>query len=188
MTTKEQHYCDYIASCVNTGKTPAATFDSFEVRAWRDNPNFNTYSRDAAVPPIDCHLLPSCDTKRHWPDSTGIFTKPALRSYTSAERKEAPVQTIMAEYFPDALMALARHSKKANDKHNPGEPVHWARGKSNDHLNCAGRHILTPDALDPDTGETEAVCLLWRAAAYVQLQEEKRLRAAGIMPLSGVTE
>lgn len=110
-----------------------------------------------------------------------------LRPYTSAERKQMPVQTIMAEYFPDAFMALARHSLKANDKHNPGEPMHWARNKSNDHLNCAGRHLLTPNALDPDTGETEAVCAMWRLAAYVQLQEEWRLANAGIMPLSGVT-
>lgn len=123
-----------------------------------------------------------------WADPTLVHicdgTK-SLRPYTSAERKEMPVQTILAEYFPDAFMALARHSKKANEKHNPGEAMGWARHKSNDHLNCAGRHLLTPDALDPDTGETEAVCLLWRAAAYVQLQEEARLKAAGIMPLSG---
>lgn len=111
-----------------------------------------------------------------------------LREYTSAERKEMPVQTVMAEYFPDAFAALARHSKKANDKHNPGEPMHWARKKSTDHLNCAGRHLLTPDSKDPDTGEIEAVCLLWRAAAYVQLFEEKRLVKAGIKPLSGVVE
>lgn len=113
--------------------------------------------------------------------------KPSLRGYTSAERKDMPVQTLMAEYFPDAFMACARHAKKANVKHNgPDAPMHWARGKSTDHLNCAGRHLLTPDAIDPDTGETEAVCLLWRAAAYVQLQEERRLVAAGIKPLSGV--
>lgn len=112
---------------------------------------------------------------------------PPLRGYTSAERKEAPVHTIMAEYFPDAFMALARHAKKANAKHNgPDAPMQWARKKSTDHLNCAGRHLLTPDAKDPDTGEIEAVCLLWRAAAYVQLQEERRLVAEGIRPLSGV--
>jgi len=118
--------------------------------------------------------------------SQPVTPKPALRPYTSAERKAMPLQKLLAEYFPDAFMAVARHSLKANDKHNPGEPMHWARGKSTDHLDCAARHLLTPDALDPDTGETEAVCLLWRAAAYVQLQEEARLVAAGIMPLSGV--
>jgi hypothetical protein len=117
----------------------------------------------------------------------GKPTLKPLRDYTSAERKEMPVQTIMAEYFPDAFAALARHSKKANDKHNPGQQLHWARDKSKDHLNCAGRHLLTPDRPDADTGEIEAVCLMWRAAAYVQLKEEARLIALGIRPLSGVT-
>lgn len=109
-----------------------------------------------------------------------------LRCYTSAERKEAPVWSIMAKYFPDALMAIARHSKKANDKHNPGEPLHWAREKSKDHLECAARHLLTPDEIDPDTGEIELVGATWRCLAALQLREEKRLSEAGIEPLSGI--
>jgi hypothetical protein len=96
------------------------------------------------------------------------------------------MQDILASYFPDAFAALARHSKKANDKHNPGEPMHWAREKSKDHLNCAVRHLMTPDDVDPDTGEIELVGALWRCAAALQLREEKRLVAAGIRPLSGV--
>lgn len=119
-------------------------------------------------------------------DQTGAVSY-LLRPYTSAERKEMPVQTIMAEYFPDALAAVARHSKKANDKHNPGEPMHWARKKSTDHLNCAGRHLMTPDAIDADTGEIELVGATWRCLAALQLREEARLKAAGIMPLSGIT-
>lgn len=111
-----------------------------------------------------------------------------LRSYTSAERKEAPVWSILSQYFPDAFFALARHSKKANDKHNPGEPLHWARDKSKDHLECAARHLMTPDEIDADTGEIELVGALWRCAAALQLREEKRLIAAGIKPLSGVSK
>lgn len=112
----------------------------------------------------------------------------SLRGYTSAERKELPFQTVLAEYFPDAFAAVCRHSKKANDKHNPGEPMHWARNKSTDHLNCAVRHLTTPDAIDPDTGEIELVGAAWRCLAALQLREEKRLVAAGIRPLSGVVE
>lgn len=109
-----------------------------------------------------------------------------LRGYTSAERKEMPVQTLMAEYFPDAIAAVARHAKKANVKHNgPDAPMSWARGKSTDHLNCAGRHLMTPDAIDPDTGEIELVGASWRCLAALQLREEARLKAAGIKPLSG---
>lgn len=113
---------------------------------------------------------------------------PVLRGYTSAERKEMPVQEIIAGYFPDALAAVARHSKKANDKHNPGEPMHWARKKSTDHLNCAVRHLMTPDAVDPDTKEIELVGAAWRCLAALQLREEARLAKAGIAPLSGITE
>jgi len=109
-----------------------------------------------------------------------------LRPYNSAERKAMPVHEVMAHYFPDAFAAMARHSKKANDKHNPGEPMHWARDKSTDHLNCAVRHLMTPDAVDPDTGEIELVGAFWRCAAALQLREEKRLAGAGIVPLSGV--
>lgn len=109
-----------------------------------------------------------------------------LRGYTSAERKEMPLHAVLAYYFPDAFMALARLSKKANEKHNPGEPMHWAREKSKDHLECATRHLLTPDEIDPETGEIELVAAFWRLGAALQLREEKRLVAAGIRPLSGV--
>jgi hypothetical protein len=111
-----------------------------------------------------------------------------LRDYTSAERKEMPLQAVMAEYFPDAFVAVARLSKKANDKHNPGEPMHWTRNKSSDHLDCAARHLLTPDAVDKETGEIELVAAAWRCLAALQLREERRLVAAGIKPLSGVIE
>lgn len=109
-----------------------------------------------------------------------------LRGYTSAERKEVPIHTFMTGYFPDALWSLARMSKKSNDKHNPGEPMHWARGKSTDQLECATRHLFTPGEIDAETGEIELAAVAWRALAELQLREEKRLVAAGIRPLSGV--
>lgn len=109
-----------------------------------------------------------------------------LRDYTSAERKAMPVHTGCMLYFPDALAAVARVSKKGNDKHNPGEPLHWARSKSTDQSDCAGRHMLTPDTLDPDSGETERAHAAWRILADLQLSEERRLFEAGIRPFSGV--
>ena len=39
----------------------------------------------------------------------------------------------------------------------------------------------------PETGETEAAAMVWRGLAQLQLIEEKRLKAAGIMPYSGIT-
>lgn len=93
----------------------------------------------------------------------------------SAERKSTPIWSGVLRYFPDAIAAVARLSKAGNDKHNPGKPLHWSRGKSNDHGDCIIRHQMDPEAVDPDTGELHAVAVAWRALAQLQLLEEKRL-------------
>lgn len=110
----------------------------------------------------------------------------ALRPKTSAERKAEPIHAGAMMYFPDALAAVSRISVAGNKKHNPGEPLHWARGKSMDQMDALARHSLTLEAIDPETGEQEAAALAWRALAQLQLLEEKRLKAAGIMPYSGI--
>lgn len=122
------------------------------------------------------------------PTGPGTPASVALREYTSAERKAMPVLTGVAHYFPDAQAAKARVSMKGNEKHNPGQPLHWSRGKSTDHLDCAGRHLLTPYNIDPDSGELELAHAAWRLDAALQEAEEKRLVALGIRPLSGVVK
>lgn len=92
----------------------------------------------------------------------------------SAARKATPLTTGCLDYFPDALQAVARLSYKANEKHNPGEPMHWSRNKSTDHVDCLGRHLLTRDEIDPETGELHAVAVAWRALAYLQTLLEKQ--------------
>lgn len=92
----------------------------------------------------------------------------------SATRKATPIWSGVLRYFPDALAAVARLSKAGNDKHNPGEPLHWSRGKSNDHGDCLVRHQMTPDMIDPETGELHATAVAWRALAQLQLLEEAR--------------
>jgi hypothetical protein len=57
-------------------------------------------------------------------------------------RKEYPLFRGLFRYFPAALAGVARHSKTGNDKHNPGEEMHHARGKSNDHADCILRHLM----------------------------------------------
>ena len=92
------------------------------------------------------------------------------------ERKNTPVFSGFINYFPLAIAAVARLSKRGNDKHNPGQPLHWAREKSTDHADCIARHLIDVDALDPETGEYEdAVALAWRALAKLQILEETRL-------------
>lgn len=93
-------------------------------------------------------------------------------------RKAAPLWSGVMRYFPDALLAVARLSKKANDKHNPGEPLHWSREKSSDHGDCIARHQLNPAEIDPEFDELHATMVAWRALAQLQLLEEARLPQA----------
>lgn len=110
-----------------------------------------------------------------------------LRNKTSAERKGEPIHSGCLMYFPDALAAVARVSVAGNNKHNPGEPLHWSRGKSSDQLDAVVRHTVTPDTIDEDTGEVELAHGCWRALAQLQLLEEARLAKLGIKPYSGIT-
>lgn len=91
---------------------------------------------------------------------------------SSDERKEAPVYGGFTNYFPDAMVAVAAHSKVANDKHNPGEPLHWSKGKSNDHADCVARHLLDVGRIDPETGKSHTIALAWRAMALLQTELE----------------
>ena len=59
-----------------------------------------------------------------------------------AERAKYPIGTFITEYFPNALAALAKHSWESNEKHNPGEPVHWAKDKSIGNIDRVFRHLI----------------------------------------------
>lgn len=60
----------------------------------------------------------------------------------SAERKRYPLMGGLFGYFGAALVAIAHHSWKNNERHNPGQPLHWSVDKSNDHAECVLRHAL----------------------------------------------
>lgn len=92
----------------------------------------------------------------------------------AAERKAVPLFDGVLAYFPDALAEVARVSKAGNDQHNPGQPMHWARGKSTDQANCIARHLLEHGTVDND-GMRHSAKLAWRALALLQLE----LEAAG---------
>jgi hypothetical protein len=95
------------------------------------------------------------------------------------ERKGIPIITGCFDYFPDALAAVARLSKKANEKHNPGEPLHWSKNKSNDHADCLGRHLADRGTFDEDMQESHTVHVAWRALALLQTEiEQKREQEA----------
>jgi hypothetical protein len=95
-----------------------------------------------------------------------------LDRFDSAGRKRVPIFSGVMDYFPDAIAALAEHSFKGNEKHNPGEPLHHARGKSMDHTDCIMRHAANYDGMDGDA--LEAVALFWRAGALCQEVLERK--------------
>jgi hypothetical protein len=102
----------------------------------------------------------------------------------SQERKDVPMYSGCIAYFPAALAGVARHSKRGNDKHNKGQPLHHARGKSMDHEDCVVRHLTDigdmvaafergPDVVDTDLILEEADALCWRALALSQKLHER---------------
>lgn len=86
----------------------------------------------------------------------------------SAARKNIPLVTALIDYFPAALAAVAEVSKAGSDKHNPGEAVHWSRGKSADHADCIGRHLVERGTRDPEDNLRHSAKLAWRALALLQ--------------------
>jgi hypothetical protein len=106
-----------------------------------------------------------------------------LDRFDSAGRKNVPMFSGVMAYFPDAIAALAEHSFKGNQKHNPGEPLHHARGKSMDHTDCIMRHLANYSGMDGDA--LEAVALFWRAGALCQEVLERKY---GLTLPEGVTD
>jgi len=82
----------------------------------------------------------------------------------SAERKTYPLYMGLFKYFPRALAAIAHHSFIGNEKHNPGEELHWAREKSMDQEDCLLRHVL----------EGDWTAVAWRALAKLELELEQQ--------------
>jgi hypothetical protein len=100
----------------------------------------------------------------------------------SNERKTVPVGTGVLDYFPDAIQEVSRVSFAGNEKHNPGEPLHHARGKSNDHADAIIRHFFQRGEFDEVAGirVRHSAEMAWRALALLQQEIED----AGEAPLA----
>jgi hypothetical protein len=101
----------------------------------------------------------------------------------SASRKEYPMGTGLIDYFRDALAEVARISYLGNQKHNPGEPLHWSRDKSMDHADCLIRHYAERGTRDAE-GNRHSAQMVWRALALFQEELE---REKGLEPPRGCT-
>ncbi len=93
-------------------------------------------------------------------------------------RKKTPLWSGLVKYFPDALVAVAQLSQAANEKHNPGEPLHWAREKSPDHKDTLLRHLFDSGTTDTD-GIKHSTKVAWRALAMLQVELEKERNENG---------
>lgn len=119
----------------------------------------------------------------------------------SAERKRIPLYSGVLKYCAAALAGVARISVAGNDKHNPGQPLHHARGKSSDHADCIVRHAVDiadieavlkrelPSIYGPEAVEAllnEASQLSWRSLMWSQELHEKYggapLAAGAVLP------
>jgi hypothetical protein len=145
---------------------------------------------DGDIGPIECwhwdYLYPTLQTReftfscqealkameestQELPIEEGHEELPTMRlSNDSDERKNTPIFSGVLNYFPLAIAAVAQLSKKGNDKHNPGEPLHWAKGKSTDHKDCISRHLIDAGTIDPDSEMFHDVGLAWRALANLE--------------------
>jgi len=88
------------------------------------------------------------------------------------QRKNIPIGTGVLDYFPAALAEVAKVSFAGNQQHNPGEPLHWARGKSTDQADTIIRHYLERGKIDSD-GQRHSAKLAWRALALLQIELEE---------------
>lgn len=96
-------------------------------------------------------------------------------------RKDIPIYSGFVKYFPLAMAAVAELSRKGNEQHNPGKPLHWDRSKSGDELDALMRH-LTDEAAGVSTdadGVAHLTKVAWRAMAQLQ----KMLEAAVVQPV-----
>lgn len=87
------------------------------------------------------------------------------------ERKTYPVATGVLDYFPKALIEIAKVSFVGNEQHHPGTPLHWDKTKSMDESDALIRHFLERGTLDSD-GLRHSAKVAWRALALLERELE----------------
>lgn len=105
-------------------------------------------------------------------------------------RKAIPLYTFLTGYFPLAIIEMTKVAVEGNKQHNPGEPLHWARGKSMNQLDTAMRHQFDHGmgkVYDTD-GCMHLAKAMWRLGAEIQLIKEREAQGATVMTATEVDE
>lgn len=82
------------------------------------------------------------------------------------DRKKFPIGTVIKEYFPNAMAAVAYRSWEGNEQHHPDKPLHWDMSKSSDEIDCLSRHAM----------EEDYDGMVWRALALYEREFKKGWR------------
>lgn len=108
----------------------------------------------------------------------GAPTRPSNLPTEPKERKKYPIASGVLDYFPDAIVEVARVSFDGNEQHHPGQPLHWDRSKSQDEADTAMRHFMQRGTIDSD-GRRHTAKAAWRILALLQKEiEAEREEAA----------
>lgn len=132
----------------------------------------------------DCPLmqhtpLPEAPSKHSQPPT--LYVLPQDRE----GRKETLIYDGNLMYFPRAHAYVAKISKIGNDIYAPGEPLHWVKGKSQDHANCAARHLIESGGWDFTVTPPvrHSGYLAWRALALLETELEAEQRGVSVEEL-----
>ena len=131
---------------------------------------------DACAPCIDpsaCAASGKCDLVS---SHVEVYTPPDFTDAADDVRKATPIDAIF-KFWPDAMVALAQHIWKGNEKYNPEHPkIGWIREKSSDHVGSMTRHLCY-DYVKATTKEAKVKvmsAIAWRALAELQLLTEEK--------------
>lgn len=131
------------------------------------NEHYYNFGRNGWTPTSTCDKL-TPDAKVMMSVPPGLeFNTPYSLDDLKPSRKSFPVFTGVVKYFPDALREISRVSRIGNEQHHAGEPLHWDKSKSTDHLDALTRHLLEADTFDDD-GVLHLAKVAWRALAALQ--------------------
>lgn len=126
---------------------------------------WNVYEDDIEL--VDQAFLDSVlDELPTYDDS--LRAKPLLPT-DAASRKKIPLGSGVFDYFTAALIEIAKVSFEGNQQHNPGQSLHWAQDKSNDHFDTALRHLAERGTRDTD-GQRHSAKAAWRVLALLQME------------------